>query len=294
MVGSVVMTVSEGELLSKGAKAGYFIFGGSTVLLLFKRGTVRFDSDLLRNSMNSVETLVQMGEQIGKYDHNHLPSRSETKSSAALAAMAAEPISTTVNPLTNASLESPAEAAADMPIDDDFDAAALNLGSPMSLNGHGLRERDTSSFKSTHGLQDPLGLNQLSPRDRDNASYRNSQQVTLDVLSESGSESSRTQSGSQTRTGAQKPNSNGISKANSNETDVDQNLINLNASHSPSIIRDVDHTESIGSRESSFGQSPGPQLNDSTSATQGRSRRTSIHRIDEAELEVLMSNDALM
>jgi len=43
---------------------GYFKFGGSTVLLLFERGRVRIDKDLLTNTKNNLETSVKMGERI--------------------------------------------------------------------------------------------------------------------------------------------------------------------------------------------------------------------------------------
>lgn len=43
---------------------GYFDFGGSTIILLFQRGSVEFSSDLLANSAEGVETLVRAGETI--------------------------------------------------------------------------------------------------------------------------------------------------------------------------------------------------------------------------------------
>ena len=64
MVGSVVITSSEGERKRKGDEHGYFAFGGSTVLLLFRQGSVRFDEDLLYNTSKSMETLIRMGESI--------------------------------------------------------------------------------------------------------------------------------------------------------------------------------------------------------------------------------------
>lgn len=52
--------------IKKGQEKGYFMFGGSTVILLLKKDTVIFDSDLLKNSKNGYETLVKLGEKIGK------------------------------------------------------------------------------------------------------------------------------------------------------------------------------------------------------------------------------------
>ena len=66
MVGSVVLTAREGERKEKGDELGYFAFGGSTVLLLFRQGSVRFDEDLLYNTSKSMETLIRMGDSIGR------------------------------------------------------------------------------------------------------------------------------------------------------------------------------------------------------------------------------------
>ena len=44
---------------------GYFAFGGSTVIILFKKATIEFDPDLLENTEQQVETLVAVGNQIG-------------------------------------------------------------------------------------------------------------------------------------------------------------------------------------------------------------------------------------
>ncbi len=65
MVGSIIQTYS-GDTAVKGAEAGYFKFGGSTVVLLFERGKVGIDSDLLENTAKGLETEVRMGEGLGK------------------------------------------------------------------------------------------------------------------------------------------------------------------------------------------------------------------------------------
>jgi phosphatidylserine decarboxylase len=51
--------------MHRGDEAGYFAFGGSTVILLFPAHTIAFDEDLLRNSKSQVETLVKMGVSLG-------------------------------------------------------------------------------------------------------------------------------------------------------------------------------------------------------------------------------------
>lgn len=105
MVSSINIVAKEGDVLEKGDEHGYFgsvlflfffrffcfvfgffcvcflcsvfcvvltvvcvcvcSFGGSTVLLLFQTGRVRFDDDLIANSMEPVETLVRAGMRIG-------------------------------------------------------------------------------------------------------------------------------------------------------------------------------------------------------------------------------------
>lgn len=45
---------------------GYFAYGGSTVILLCKRGKVAIDQDILDYSAKGIETKVRLGERIGK------------------------------------------------------------------------------------------------------------------------------------------------------------------------------------------------------------------------------------
>jgi len=66
-VGSIIYFNDTSATLpvSKGDLHGEFKFGGSTVLLLFQYGRVKYDDDLLLNSANSLETYVLMGDRIG-------------------------------------------------------------------------------------------------------------------------------------------------------------------------------------------------------------------------------------
>lgn len=50
---------------SRGEEKGMFEFGGSTIVMLFKKNTVVLDDDIIRNSQNNVETIVKYGEKIG-------------------------------------------------------------------------------------------------------------------------------------------------------------------------------------------------------------------------------------
>ena len=58
MVGSTVITRRPREKVSRAEELGYFKFGGSTILLLFEPGAMRFDDDLIDNSSGALETLV--------------------------------------------------------------------------------------------------------------------------------------------------------------------------------------------------------------------------------------------
>ena len=62
-VGTIVQTYN-GEEHAKGDEKGYFKFGGSTVILIARAGSLKFDDDLVRNSANGLETRVCCGEQI--------------------------------------------------------------------------------------------------------------------------------------------------------------------------------------------------------------------------------------
>ncbi|MBN2615338.1 MAG: phosphatidylserine decarboxylase [Bacteroidales bacterium] len=64
MVGSMVST-HLGNTAVKGEEEGYFQFGGSTVVLLFEKGKIHIDGDLIKNSKNHLETSVRMGEEVG-------------------------------------------------------------------------------------------------------------------------------------------------------------------------------------------------------------------------------------
>ena len=66
-VGSIVMT-HPGDTAAKGQEAGYFKFGGSSVILLFRKGEIRMDADLLKNTRQHLETAVKMGEEIARKD----------------------------------------------------------------------------------------------------------------------------------------------------------------------------------------------------------------------------------
>jgi phosphatidylserine decarboxylase len=64
MVGSIIQTYEPNTHISKGDEKGYFAFGGSTILLFFEKGKIKFNQDLLDNTKNGFETEIKMGETI--------------------------------------------------------------------------------------------------------------------------------------------------------------------------------------------------------------------------------------
>jgi len=64
MVGSIIQT-HLCDYAKKGEEKGYFKFGGSSVVLLFKKNKIRIDNDLLNNTLKGYETSVKQGERIG-------------------------------------------------------------------------------------------------------------------------------------------------------------------------------------------------------------------------------------
>lgn len=71
MVGSTVITRKKGDKVKRAEELGYFKFGGSTLLVLFEPGVMRFDDDLIANSEGALETLVS-----SSHYHLVMPSQS--------------------------------------------------------------------------------------------------------------------------------------------------------------------------------------------------------------------------
>ncbi len=67
MVGSIKITTGVGAQLKRMDEVGYFAFGGSTIVLLYaKSAGIQFDSDLLANSQQQLETLIKVGDSMGR------------------------------------------------------------------------------------------------------------------------------------------------------------------------------------------------------------------------------------
>ncbi|KAG8988107.1 hypothetical protein FRB94_001066 [Tulasnella sp. JGI-2019a] len=65
LIGSIVFTQDPGSIISKGDDMGWFQYSGSTTVLIAPKGTVQFDANLVKNSLNRMEMLIQVGECIG-------------------------------------------------------------------------------------------------------------------------------------------------------------------------------------------------------------------------------------
>ncbi len=64
MVGRIVN--HEKRNFTRGEEKGYFLFGGSTIVILVKENIIKIDKDILDNSKENIETRVKLGERIAK------------------------------------------------------------------------------------------------------------------------------------------------------------------------------------------------------------------------------------
>jgi len=65
-VGTIHQHLEQGGSFSRGQEKGVFAFGGSTIVLIFKPGTVIVDDDIAEYSRQGIETLVHYGSEIAK------------------------------------------------------------------------------------------------------------------------------------------------------------------------------------------------------------------------------------
>lgn len=64
-VGTIRQTFTPNQKVKKGEEKGYFEFGGSCIVLLFEKGRIEFDSDLIQNTKNGLETRANFGDSLG-------------------------------------------------------------------------------------------------------------------------------------------------------------------------------------------------------------------------------------
>lgn len=65
-VGKIVQSHDENKKFKRGDEKGYFLFGGSTVILMGQKGKWRPSDDILENTKEGVETYIRLGDEIGK------------------------------------------------------------------------------------------------------------------------------------------------------------------------------------------------------------------------------------
>lgn len=65
-VGSIKETYESEKPLLKGEERGYFEFGGSCILLLFKKNSIVFDADLVEATEQGLEMYCLMGQSMGR------------------------------------------------------------------------------------------------------------------------------------------------------------------------------------------------------------------------------------
>jgi phosphatidylserine decarboxylase len=65
-VGSIHQTYMPDKPVKKGDEKGYFEFGGSCIVLLFEKGSIQFDQDLIENTKQGLETRANFGSSLGK------------------------------------------------------------------------------------------------------------------------------------------------------------------------------------------------------------------------------------
>lgn len=64
LVGKIIQHHRGAKRFRRGDEKGYFEFGGSTIIQLFKKGTIHPDEDIQEYSSKRIETLVKMGERV--------------------------------------------------------------------------------------------------------------------------------------------------------------------------------------------------------------------------------------
>ena len=65
LVGRIVNYHEKADVL-RGQEKGRFEFGGSTVIICLEKNRGMIDGDIIKNSLEEIETVVKMGEVIGK------------------------------------------------------------------------------------------------------------------------------------------------------------------------------------------------------------------------------------
>lgn len=65
MVGKIVQTHNESKSFRRGQEKGYFLFGGSTVIIIGQQGAWSPSTDIIDNTNNGIETYIKLGDTVG-------------------------------------------------------------------------------------------------------------------------------------------------------------------------------------------------------------------------------------
>jgi phosphatidylserine decarboxylase len=60
-----------GRKIEKGEELGYFQFGGSSIMVAFRRGRIIFDQDILDLSKRRIQVAVEVGMSLGRACATH-------------------------------------------------------------------------------------------------------------------------------------------------------------------------------------------------------------------------------
>ena len=63
-VGKIIQSFDETKKFEKGDEKGYFLFGGSTVVLLGEPEKWKPSEDILKNTLNGIETYIHLGDEV--------------------------------------------------------------------------------------------------------------------------------------------------------------------------------------------------------------------------------------
>lgn len=63
-VGKIVQSFDESQSFKRGDEKGYFLFGGSTVIVCGEKGKWKPSSDMLKNTELGVETYIHLGDEV--------------------------------------------------------------------------------------------------------------------------------------------------------------------------------------------------------------------------------------
>lgn len=66
MVGKIIQSANELDPFERGQEKGYFLFGGSTVIVIGEPGAWKPSSDILENTGKELETYIHLGDQVAE------------------------------------------------------------------------------------------------------------------------------------------------------------------------------------------------------------------------------------